>query len=143
MTMDAKNQKLLKLLTETARESTSSLARKLQLSRTAVQERINKLQKDGVIAGFTVKLDREYEKRLIKTWVLMQTRQRLSQQVVASLSRIEEVTSLRTISGTYDLIATLQAESTERIDEVLDQISEIDGIEKTISSIELSVKFER
>ena len=141
--MDEKNKQLLQLLSANARESTSSLARKLQLSRTAVQERINKLQSQGVIAGFTVKLNKAYEQRQIKTWVILRTHQRLTSQVVAALSRIKEVTSLRTISGIYDLIATVQAESTQRIDEILDQISEVEGIEKTFSSIELSTKFER
>jgi DNA-binding Lrp family transcriptional regulator len=141
--MDEKNKQLLELLTANARESTSSLARKLQLSRTAVQERISKLEKQGVIAGYTVKLNKEYEKRLIKTWVVMATRQKLTPQVVTALRRIEQVKSLRTISGIYDLIATIQAEDTNPIDRVLDQIGAVEGVEKTLSSIELSIKFDR
>lgn len=141
--MDEKNQQLLKLLTLNARESTSSLARKLHLSRTAVQERINKLENQGVIAGYTVKLNQQYQKRQIKAWVTMKIKQKLTAQVVAAMSKIEEITSLRTISGIYDLIATVQAETTETIDQVLDDIGRIEGIEKTISSIELSIRFER
>jgi DNA-binding Lrp family transcriptional regulator len=141
--MDEKNKQLLALLKVNARETTSSLARKLQLSRTAVQERINKLEKRGVIAGYTVKLNKEYEKRLIKTWVVMATKQKLTADVVTALKRIEQVKSLRTISGIYDLIATIQAEDTETIDHVLDQIGAVKGIEKTLSSIELSIKFDR
>ena len=141
--MDEKNKQLLELLKANAREPTSSLARKLQLSRTAVQERINKLEKQGVIAGYTVTLNKEYEKRLIKTWVVMATRQKLTADVVTALKRIEQVKSLRTISGIYDLIATIQAPDTETIDHVLDQIGAVKGIEKTLSSIELSIKFDR
>ena len=134
---------LLKLLTSNARESISSLARKLNLSRTAVQERIHKLENQGIIAGYTVKLDNEYEKRLIKAWVTIKTRQKLNKQVVATISRVEDVCSLRSINGVYDLITTVQAENPGKIDEVLDRIGGIEGIEKTISSIELSIKFER
>ena len=141
--MDKTNQLLLQLLKQNARESTASLARKLNLSRTAVQERISKLESQGVIAGYTVKLTEDYQKRIIKAWVTMKIKQKLTAQVVAAISRMEHVTSLRTISGIYDLIATISAENTETIDRVLDEIGCLEGIEKTISSIELSVKFER
>ena len=141
--MDKTNQLLLQLLTQNARESTASLARKLNLSRTAVQERISKLESQGVIAGYTVKLSEDYQKRIIKAWVTMKIKQKLTAQVVNAINKIPEVTSLRTISGIYDLIATISAENTEVIDQVLDDIGKIEGIEKTISSIELSVKFER
>lgn len=141
--MDAINKQLLNLLSANARESTSALARKLNLSRTAVQERINKLEKQGVIAGYTVKLNPEYEKHLIKVWVTIKTRQKLTGQVVASLQRIDEIKSLRTISGHYDLIATISAETTDELDKVLDLIGAVEGIEQTVSSIELSIRFER
>ncbi len=141
--MDDKNKLLLKLLQQNAREATSSLARKLQLSRTAVQERINKLEKQGIIGGYTVQLNTEFEKRQIKAFVVMRTKQKLTSQVVTALSRIDEIQSLRTISGIYDLIAIVQADSTEVIDQVLDRVGMIPGLEKTLSSIELSVKFDR
>lgn len=141
--MDSKNKQLLNLLSANARESTSALARKLNLSRTAVQERISKLENQGVIAGYTVKLNPEYEKHLIKVWVTIKTRQKLTGQVVTALSRIDEIKSLRTISGHYDLIATIASETTDELDKVLDQIGAVEGIEQTVSSIELSIRFER
>lgn len=141
--MDKTNQQLLQLLTENARESTSSLARKLNLSRTAVQERINKLESSGIIAGYTVKLNHEYEKRLIKAWVTLKIKQKLTNQVVADMKRIEEVKCLRAINGNYDLIASITAETTESIDKVLDKIGSMEGVVQTISAIELSVRFDR
>jgi DNA-binding Lrp family transcriptional regulator len=141
--VDEKNKYLLKLLQQNARESISSLARKLNLSRTAVQERIHKLENQGIIAGYTVKLNTEYEKRQIKAWVTMRTKQKLNRQVVAELSKIEEITSLRTVSGVYDLIATVLADSTDAMDDVLDRMGTTTGVEKTQSSIVLSIKFER
>jgi DNA-binding Lrp family transcriptional regulator len=108
-----------------------------------VQERITKLEKQGVIAGYTVKLNGEFEKRQIHAWVVMRTKQKLTREVVGALSRIEQIKSLRTISGIYDLIATVEAENTEVIDQVLDRIGATPGVEKTCSSIELSIKFDR
>ena len=141
--MDDKNNQLIKLLQLNARESTSSLARKLHLSRTAVQERLKKLEDQGIITGYTIKLNKQFQHRQIRAWVVMRTKQKLNRQVVAALHQIEEITALRTISGIYDLIATIEADSTEMIDQVLDRVGATEGIEKTFSSIELSIKFER
>ncbi|AZZ93922.1 AsnC family transcriptional regulator [Hahella sp. KA22] len=141
--MDEKNQRLLDLLQANAREATSSLARKLNLSRTAVHERIAKLEAEGVIRGYTVRLDKEYEKKRISAQVMIEINPKLNKQVETALRRIDEVRSLYTINGQYDFIALIRAETTEQIDEVLDHIGEIEGIEKTMSSIVLSTKFER
>ncbi|ABC28350.1 Transcriptional regulator [Hahella chejuensis KCTC 2396] len=141
--MDEKNQRLLDLLQANAREATSSLARKLNLSRTAVHERIAKLEAEGVICGYTVRLDKEYEKKRISAQVMIEINPKLNKQVETALRRIDEVRSLYTINGQYDFIALIRAETTEQIDEVLDHIGEIEGIEKTMSSIVLSTKFER
>ncbi|MBU6950633.1 MULTISPECIES: Lrp/AsnC family transcriptional regulator [unclassified Hahella] len=141
--MDEKNQRLLDLLQANAREATSSLARKLNLSRTAVHERIAKLEAEGVIRGYTIRLDKEYEKKRISAQVMIEINPKLNKQVETALRRIDEVRSLYTINGQYDFIALIRAETTEQIDEVLDHIGEIEGIEKTMSSIVLSTKFER
>jgi hypothetical protein len=63
--------------------------------------------------------------------------------VVAELKTMPEVLYLAAISGTYDLIAHVGAGTTVRVDEVLDAIGRIRGVQKTMSSIVLSVKFER
>ena len=54
-----------------------------------------------------------------------------------------DVRTLAAISGTYDLMADVAAETTARIDAVLDAIGHLKGVQKTMSSIVLSVKFER
>ena len=54
--MDAKDRSLIALLRANARESTASLARKLGVARSTVQERLTRLEKDGTIAGYTVRV---------------------------------------------------------------------------------------
>ena len=63
--------------------------------------------------------------------------------VVEALSDIPAVTTLQTVSGLYDLVTQLEAPTTEAMDEVLDQIGAIAGVEKTITSIVLSTKLRR
>ena len=56
MTKRETDSKLLSLLKANAREPTASLARKLGLARSTVQERIARLERSGTIAGYTVRL---------------------------------------------------------------------------------------
>ena len=141
--MDDKNLQLLNLLRANARESTAALARKLNLSRTAVHERISKLESSGIIRGYTLRLNEEYTSNLVTAQVMIEVNPKLSKQVTNTLARISQVFSLYTVNGQYDLIALIRAENTQQLDEVLDKIGEIEGIEKTMSSIVLSTKFER
>ena len=50
---------LLSLLRVDARASTAEIARRLSLSRTTVQNRITRLEQEGVIRGYTVRVDDE------------------------------------------------------------------------------------
>ncbi|OMH25641.1 Lrp/AsnC family transcriptional regulator [Motiliproteus sp. MSK22-1] len=55
-TLDHKDQKLLSLLSDDARLPVAVLARELHLSRTAVRHRIEKLERHGIITGYTLKV---------------------------------------------------------------------------------------
>lgn len=135
--------KLLALLKANAREPVASLARKLDLARSTVQERIDRLEKSGVIAGYTIRTSIDYSDRQILAHVMISVDPKMSASVSSDLKKMPEVKSLAAISGTFDLMAELAAETTSRIDAVLDAIGHLKGVQKTMSSIVLSVKFER
>ena len=143
MTRDEQDLKLLELLKTNAREPTSSIARKLGVSRSTIQSRIERLERGGVINGYTLRMSDEYERSRIKAHVMISVAPKLSNRVAHSLRAITELTALYAVSGPYDLIAVLSSETTERIDELLDEIGNLPGIRKTTSSIILSTKFSR
>ncbi len=134
---------LLELLQTNAREPTASLARKLGLSRTTVQNRMARLEARGIIAGYTVRLTGDYRRRLISAHVMISVDPKHAERVGGALSRMPEVRSLYAASGLYDLIAVIRCDTTEAIDELLDNVGRLPGIEKTVTSILLSRKFER
>jgi DNA-binding Lrp family transcriptional regulator len=141
--MDELDRHLLSLLEANAREPTASLARKLGVSRTTVQDRIRRLEREGVVAGYTVRLGSEYREERITAYVMLSVNPKLSARVVHALKAMPELRRLHAVSGVYDLLAEISAESTRRIDEVLDIIGSTPGIERTTSSIVLSTKLER
>ena len=77
---DRRRSGLLSLLRENARASTADLARRLGVSRTTVQSRIERLEKRGVIAGYGVRLSPDYEQTLVRAHVLVTVAPKLAEQ---------------------------------------------------------------
>jgi DNA-binding Lrp family transcriptional regulator len=141
--LDQLDQRLLALLRSNGREPTASLARKLAVSRSTVQERIHRLTEKGVIDGFTVRMNANYLEKVLRAHVLIALGPKHTQRVAHDLSKIPEVRTLHTASGAYDMIAVVEAETAGELDRLLDQIGLLTGIEKTVSSILLATKFRR
>ena len=63
--------------------------------------------------------------------------------IQTALRQIPAVRTLHSVSGPFDLLAILAASSIEELDTVIDRIGELDGVERTMSAIVLSTRFER
>jgi len=142
-TLDATDHMLLNLLRENARTSTAELARNLGLSRTTVQSRIERLERGGVVAGYTVKLADAVEAGLVRTFVLITLAPRQTKVIEAALRRLPEVRTLHSVSGPFDLLAIVAAASIGELDAVIDRIGLLEGVERTTSAIVLSTRIER
>ncbi len=141
--MDNLDKSLMQALSLNARISTSALARSLGISRSTVQDRMGKLEARQIIQGYTVRLGRDFSHRQIRAQVMISVLPKASGDVVAAMRKMTDVTALYAISGEYDLIALIAAETTDAIDQTLDNIGALEGVERTNSSIILSTKFQR
>jgi len=135
--------RLIALLKANAREPTASLARKLGLSRSTVQERLARLEREGTIRGYTVRLADDAETNALRAIVMIAADPKQADRVGAELKRMTEVRSLHAVSGAHDLVALVEAETAARMDAVLDRIGRAAGVARTLSSIVLSEKFAR
>jgi len=141
--VDTLDKSLVALLSENSRTSTSEIARRLGVSRSTVQSRIGRLTRNGLIERFTVELGTEYESRLVKAHVLIKVDQALTGIAHARLRRISQVTAIYAISGEYDMIAVIAAESTVELNRLLDSIASLDEITRTNSSVVLETILRR
>ncbi len=137
------DEQLLAVLRENARASTAEIARKLGLSRTTVQNRIERLERGGVIGGYSVRLHEDYARSRIRAHIAITVRPKQMAAVVKALKAMREVQVLYSVSGGHDLIALGVTGGVGEMDELTDRIGLIDGVERTTSSIILSTKFER
>ncbi len=143
MIIDGKDKELIALLSANSRESTANLARALGMSRTTVTSRIERLEKRGIITGYRVEFSEAYERGQIQAHVMISSDPKSSAFIVSSLNKNPAVRALHAVNGIYDMLAVVSAESTQHLDQVLDEIGNTDGISKTTSSILLSTKFSR
>ncbi|MYM54799.1 Lrp/AsnC family transcriptional regulator [Thalassovita mangrovi] len=142
MQNDETDAALLTLLAENARLPVATLARRLGLARTTVQARLDRLENNGTIAGYGVRLGRPAQPRLRAT-ALLSIEPRSGPAVLARLKSLPNVMRVHTTSGRFDMIAEISARTTEELDDTLDRIGEAKGVKSSESLIQLSTKIDR
>ncbi|HZV39149.1 MAG TPA: Lrp/AsnC family transcriptional regulator [Pseudoxanthomonas sp.] len=143
MKLTATDEQLLSLLRENARASTAQIARRLKLSRTTVQSRIERLEREGVISGYTVRTDDSFERGHIRAHIMITVHPKQATTVTAALRAMPELRVLHSVSGSHDFIAIGVVPTVDGMDALTDRIGAMEGVERTTSSIILSTKFER
>ncbi|MCB2039432.1 MAG: Lrp/AsnC family transcriptional regulator, partial [Rhodoferax sp.] len=107
--MDATDRALLSLLRTNARTSVAVLARKLGVSRGTVSNRITRLEDDGIIVGYTVRLRPDAQPNEIRAWMGIAVEGNETRTVIASLLGEPGVAALHDTNGRWDLLAELRA----------------------------------
>ena len=141
--LDDLDRNLVALLQENARESVANLARQLGVARTTVIARIARLEKTNVIAGYGVRLGQDVLDASISAYVGIIIAPKYGQDVQKRLGRMPEVQLLCAVSGEFDYVAWLRAGSPDRLNDLLDQIGGLEGVERTTTSIILARKIDR
>lgn len=136
--MDALDQQLIALLRRDARTNVAALAKKLDVSRGTVTNRIARLEDSGVIVGYTVRLRPDAEPNEISAWMSVAVEGNQTRAVIASLLGEPGVAELHDTNGRWDLLAELRASSLTELSQVLERIRLIRGISSTETSLHLA-----
>ena len=136
-------ERLISVLQEDVRATISDIARKLNVSRATVQARISKLEKEGVIVGYTLLLGKDYLNQFVSAHVSIAAEQKSSALVSSGLMKIEQVSAVHAISGEYDMIAIIHAKNTEKLSHLIDHIGNLEGVVRTNTSVILETKEKR
>ena len=135
--MDETDQQLLSLLRKDARTSVATLAGKLGVSRGTVTNRITRLEDNGTIVGYTVRLRPDAQPNEISAWMSIAVEGNETRAVIASLLGEPGVACLHDTNGRWDLLAELRAANLSELSSVLERIRLIRGISSTETSIHL------
>lgn len=135
--MDETDHKLIGLLRHNARASIATLAAKLKVSRGTVTNRLKRLEDDGIIVGYTIKLRPDVKPDLIRAWTSIAVDGNRTREVIANLMGEPGVATLVDTNGRWDLLAELRAENLQDLAKVLERIRLLKGIANTETSIHL------
>jgi DNA-binding Lrp family transcriptional regulator len=143
MSLDDLDRRLIALLQADARTSAADLARRLGVARSTVLARITRLERQGVITGYTVRLAVDESERGVEAYVGITTEPKSARGVTLRLAALPELRQLCSVSGEFDYLALLRAESPARLDALLDEIGAIEGVHRTTTSVVLGRRIDR
>jgi DNA-binding Lrp family transcriptional regulator len=136
--MDDTDRRLVSLLRDNARLPVASLASILGVSRATVQNRIDKLMRDGTIAGFTIRLRPDAEPSAVCAVMMIEIEGERSEHIVKALRGYPEVSAIHTTNGRWDLVVELKTANLDAFDKALRRIREMKGIASSETSLLLS-----
>lgn len=141
---DNVDQKILRILRTDGRASHAYIAKEVGLSAPAVGERIRKLESSDIIKAYEAVLSPEALGLNICAYVAISPQPRNpAANLVANLSKLPEIEELHAVAGSYGYVAKVRVGSTEALDEFLDRLFELEGVERTETTMVLRTNVER
>lgn len=140
MKMDKTDERLVAALRHNARASLSDLALQLDLSRTTVRARIERLQQRGDILGFSVVLKEDTVRDPVRGLMLIGIEGRGTSRITRQLQGLTEVRAVHSTNGRWDLIVELGTETLEALDSALARIRSFEGVQTSETNLLLSTK---
>ncbi|MEQ1538174.1 MAG: Lrp/AsnC family transcriptional regulator [Sphingorhabdus sp.] len=142
-TLDEMDDLLLTMLRDDARQTIAQLAKKLGVSRSQIYTRLARFEEDKIVAGYTVRLGSAFAARRVRAHMMIKTLPRYHREVELALAAIPLIQAIHAISGEYDIIAMLEAENNLQLNELIDDVGVLEGVERTTTSVILVTKVER
>ncbi|HUR14432.1 MAG TPA: Lrp/AsnC family transcriptional regulator [Mycobacteriales bacterium] len=141
--MDDIDRKLVAALMADARTSYADLARQVGLSSPSVQERVRKLEREGVLRGSTVDVDPQALGLGVAALVGLQQREGVdSDEVVAGLRAVPEIEDCWFVAGDEAFVAKVRVADLDHLDRTLRVLRHVPGIARTRTTVVLSTVFE-
>ena len=137
------NRHIMSLLQANARVPLTTLARKVGLSRNAVTERLRRLERDGVIAGYTVRLGDGAKQPQVGAYMMLYLKGPICERVVPFVARLPEVKLSQSLGGDIDMILYVETGNLAEMNGVRDELERIHGVEKVTTAIVLADRFDR
>jgi DNA-binding Lrp family transcriptional regulator len=136
--IDALDGRIIRSLDESPRASVLELARQLGVARGTIQARLDRLQVRGIITGFGPDLDLVELGYAVLAFTTLEIAQGRLHDVVEHLRDIPEVLEAHATSGTGDLHCRVVARTNSDLQEVINRILEVQGIDRSTTVIALS-----
>jgi DNA-binding Lrp family transcriptional regulator len=135
--MDALDRRLIAALKQNARSSVAELASRLEVSRGTVSNRIRRLESDGTIAGYTLRLRAEADTAEVRAWVSIAVSGHQTRAVIKALLAEPDVDAVHDTNGRWDLLAEIRTADLAGLSRILERLRSLPAISTTETSIHL------
>jgi DNA-binding Lrp family transcriptional regulator len=135
--VDSLDHQLIGLLRVDARLSTVELAKTLGVARGTIVNRLARLEKEGIIIGYTVCVKPDVASSAVVAWVSIGVEGDSTREVVRALLSEPAVRSLHDTNGRWDLVAEVEAATIDQLSQLLERIRNIKGVGASETSIHL------
>ncbi len=126
--MDDQDRRLISILRHDGRRSISDLALECGLSRATVRARLERLEAEGTIIGYTVVLRADAVALPVRGLTMIEVEGRMLDKVIDGLVGFSEIGAIHTTNGRWDLVVELSADSLADLDAVLRRLRLVPGI---------------
>jgi DNA-binding Lrp family transcriptional regulator len=140
--LDDTDRRILGALQADGRLTHVALAARVGLSRSAVQERVARLEREGVIQGYTVRLGRPGAVAGLRAYLLVRGGAS-HDHVVRTLESFPEIKVADSVSGDIDLVLQVEVDRIEDLNRVRNDLAKLPGVVSTQTLLVMSPRFDR
>jgi Lrp/AsnC family transcriptional regulator, leucine-responsive regulatory protein len=138
------DHKILALLRENSRRTLADIGARVSLSVAAVKRRVERLERDGVIRGYTARIDTSMLDDAIEVLMEVYCADRTSPgDIRPSFEHLDEVVTGFTVSGEPDVLLRLRVDSVAHLEEVVERIRRDPNVVRTRTMLVLSTFLDR
>jgi Lrp/AsnC family transcriptional regulator, leucine-responsive regulatory protein len=142
--LDPIDAQILSELRRNARRSHAQLGERIMLSRNAVRQRVERLERDGFIQGYTIVEGAGSDAAIVSANLLVYRHDRMrGVDVIAELRLIPEVVLCDVLSGEFDLFVRVEARSLDRVQDIWRQIAQLKSVRDITTALSLSTEIRR
>ncbi|MBQ7862516.1 MAG: Lrp/AsnC family transcriptional regulator [Clostridia bacterium] len=137
--MDKIDYEILSCLKENARENATNIGAKINLSTSAVIERIKKFEASGLIKQYTIVLDQQTLGGELMAFISVRLEHpKYYENFVELINSHNSIAECYYIAGDFDFIIKIITKNAQSLEDILNYIKSIEGVSLTRTSVVLS-----
>ena len=136
--IDNLDKRILEIMKNDSRCPYVEIAEKLGVSEGTVRSRVHKMTEDGIIRGFTIKTSSKNVKALVEVRIDVNTD---TEEIARKLSEYDGVTEVFEVTGDQDIIAIVDVESSQSLNEIIERVRRYDNVLSTRTRLILKEHF--
>ncbi|MGI6008930.1 MAG: Lrp/AsnC family transcriptional regulator [Methanomethylophilus sp.] len=136
--IDDLDKRILEIMKKDSRCPYVDIAEQLGVSEGTVRSRVHKMTEDGVIRGFTIRTSSKNVKALVEVSIDVNTD---TEEIARRMSEYEGVTEVFEVTGDQDIIAIVDVESTQNLNEIIEKVRKYDNVLSTRTRLILKEHF--